>query len=72
MEALAGVTASDTGTAGLTVRTAPPVAALEVALIVVVPAETDVASPVAFTAAIPGTDELHVAVDVRFCVLPSV
>ena len=65
MEADVGVTARDTGTAGAMVSSAPALAPPELALIVVVPLESEVARPVALTTAIPGSDEVQVAEVVR-------
>src|SRR5689334_17947557 len=42
-----------------------------VALIVLLPAATPVANPLALTVAIEAFDEFHVTELVRFCVLPS-
>jgi hypothetical protein len=69
---VAGTTLSDSATAGVTVRLAFPVTDPEVALIVAVPIALASAEPVALTLAAAGADEFHVAVCVRFCVLPSV
>lgn len=68
-EGLAGVTAievSVTATASVVV----PLTAPDVAVIVVLPAATPVASPVLLIVATAVTDELHVAF-VKACLLPS-
>jgi hypothetical protein len=70
MEGFAGVTAIDTRGA-VTVRVVVPCTAPEPAVIVVLPMATPLASPPALIVATPGTEELHVAVLVRFSVLPS-
>src|SRR2546425_1280863 len=54
------------------VRTVEPVTDPEVALMVAVPVAMLVAKPVLLTVAVEVASELHVAVEVRFCVLPSV
>ena len=71
IEGLAGVTAIDTRVAGVTVSVVLPVMLLEAAWIVVVPAPTAVAKPAALIVATVTTEELHVAVLLRFCVVPS-
>jgi hypothetical protein len=58
-------------TAGVTVRLAVPVTVPEVALIVAVPTPLATVAPAGLTPAVDA-DELHVAVCVRSCVLPSV
>src|SRR5580698_2957029 len=55
----------------VTVSVADPETAPCVALMVVVPAATPEANPLELIVAIVCTDEVHVAVLVRFCVLPS-
>src|SRR5258707_1171066 len=58
--------------AAVTVSEAVPAMAPEVAVRVTgPPAFTPVATPVALTVAIVLSDEVHVAVLVRFCVVPS-
>ena len=57
--------------AAVTVKVVEPLIAPEAASIVVCPAPTALASPVVLIVATPGADELHVAVLVRFCLLPS-
>ncbi len=69
-EALAGVTESEVKTAAVTVSVAEPVIAPDLAVMVVVPGATVVASPLALIFAIVVADEFHSAVLVRFCVLP--
>ena len=56
----------------MTVRTVEPVTDPEVALMVAVPVAMLVARPVLLTVAVEVASELHVAVEVRFCELPSV
>lgn len=71
----AGVTLIDTSDAGFTVSVVEPEMLPDAALIVVVPAATDVASPYEPAAllivATPVLDELQVTVFVRFCVVLS-
>ncbi len=75
MLGLAGVTAMDTSVAGVTVMVVEPVVPPEVAVIVVEPAATEVASPFEPAAllivATAVADELQVTAVVRFCVVPS-
>src|ERR1700676_3175103 len=70
-EGFAGVTAMDTSVAAVTVNVVLPVMLLEAAWIVVVPVPTAVAKPAALIVATVTAEELHVAVLVRFCVVPS-
>ncbi len=69
---MAGVTAIETSMAGPTVRVVEPLTEPDVAVIVVLPCATLVASPELLMVATAAVDELHVTVFVRFCVLPSV
>ncbi len=69
---MAGVTAIETRAAGATVRVVEPLTEPDVAVIVVLPCATLVASPELLMVATAAVDELHVTVFVRFCVLPSV
>jgi hypothetical protein len=69
IDALPGLTDNDTRTGAVTAKTTEPVIEPEVAVIVVVPGVTLVANPV-LTVAIVAADEVHVAVLVRFCVVP--
>jgi hypothetical protein len=71
MDNFAGTMFKATTTGGVTVRLAVPVKDPEVALIVAVPTALARAAPAELTLTIAGADELHVAVLVRFCVLPS-
>ena len=71
MLGLAGVTAIDCSTAGLTVSTVEPVTPPSVALIVEVPVATPVASPAAVIVATAGVAEAHVTWLVRSCVVLS-
>jgi len=70
MVEFAGVTASDTNVAVLTVKVAVPVTEPEVALIVVVPVPTAVARPKASMVEMPIGDDDHVT-EGSNCVLPS-
>ncbi len=65
---LAGVTAIETSAGALTVSIVESDTPPNVAVIVVVPSATDVASPAPLMVAIPADDEVHVAKLVRFCV----
>jgi len=67
-----GVIAIETSDAAVMVRTVEPVTDPEVALMVAVPVAMLVARPVLLTVAVEVASELHVAVEVRFCELPSV
>ena len=71
MEVFAGVTAIDTSTGAVTVSVVEPVILLSAAVIVEAPVFTAFAKPPAAIVATLGADEPHVAVLVRFCVLPS-
>ena len=75
IEELTGVTEIDVSVAGVTVSVADPDMPPDIAVIVVVPAATAVASPLEpealLTVATPVVDELQVAEAVRFCVVPS-
>jgi hypothetical protein len=67
----AGVTAIDVSTAAVIVSVAAPWMVPDVAVIVAAPFATLVASPPLLTVAIVAADDVHVAVLVRFCVVPS-
>jgi hypothetical protein len=75
MLGLAGVTARDTSVAGVTVRVVDPERPPDVAVMVVEPAFTEVASPMdpdaMLMVATEAADELQVADVVRSCVVPS-
>jgi hypothetical protein len=77
IDGLAGVTAIDTSTAGVTVNVVEPLmpAPASVAVIVVVPLATLVARPLLppalLTVAVVSVPELHVTAAVRFCVVLS-
>jgi hypothetical protein len=58
-------------TALITVKLAAPLMDPEVAVIVVIPSATPVATPVVATVATTVLEEVHVAEEVKFCVLPS-
>ncbi len=75
MLGLAGKTAMETSVAGVIVSVVDPDTLLLVAVIVVVPSVTEVASPcepaALLTAATPAADELHTTAVVRFCIVLS-
>jgi hypothetical protein len=66
----AGVTEILVRTAGVTVKADEPLIVPEVAVIVVVPVATLVASPLLLTVATEVDEDVQVAVLLRFCVLP--
>jgi hypothetical protein len=68
IEGFAGVTATDTSVAEVTVRVVDPVMPTETALIVLVPVPTPVANPPAAIVATVVVTELQVAVPVKFSV----
>ena len=72
MLAEGGFTAMDTSCAGVTVNRVEPLMLLRVALMVAVPTAALLASPLLLIVADDCVSELQVAVEVRFCVLPSV
>jgi hypothetical protein len=69
-EAVAGVTEIEVSTAAVTVSVAAPPIVPMLAVIVAVPGSTPVASPLLLTVAIELAEEPHLAVPLRFCVLP--
>ncbi len=69
IDALPGLTDNDTNTGAVTAKLAEPVIVPEVAVIVVLPGITLVASPL-LTVAIVAAEDVQVAVLVRFCVVP--
>ena len=75
MPALAGETEIDRSVAGFTVSVVEPEMLVQVAVIVVVPAPTEVARPfepdVLLMVATPVSDEVQVTYAVRSCVVPS-
>jgi hypothetical protein len=71
IEGFAGVTAIDCNVAAVTVRTVEPLIAPDVALIVEVPTPAPLATPAALIVAVVVVPELHVTLDVRFWVVPS-
>ena len=71
-ESFAGVTAIETSSFGDTVIFVVSEIAPLVAVIVVVPTETAVASPLVFILAIPESEEVHVTVAVISSVVVSV
>jgi hypothetical protein len=76
IEGVAGVIAIETSAAAVTVSEVDPLTEPEVAVIVALPCATVVAKPTVEPAllivATVGVSELHCAVAVMFCVLPSV
>ena len=68
----AGVTAIDCRAGGVTVNKAVPETAPEVAVMVLLPAATEVARPPEAIVAAPVFVEVQVTVLVRFCVVASV
>ncbi len=70
-DGLTGVTAIDCSMAAVTVSVVVPLMAPDVAVTVVVPTATPVARPLVLIVAVEVADELHVAVPVRFMVVPS-
>ena len=70
MLAVAGATAIVVTVFAVTVSAAMPLTPLSVAVKVVEPAAAAVARPAALMLATAAFDELHVAVDVTFCVVP--
>ena len=70
IEAVAGVTDNDVSTGAVTVNVAEPLIDPELAVIVVAPRVAPVASPLPLTVAVVVDEEVHVAVLVRFCVVP--
>ena len=71
MEGLAGVTAMETNTGGVTVKVAVRLSEPDIIVMVLVPAATLVASPPAEMVATAGFDELHVTEELRFWLDPS-
>jgi hypothetical protein len=71
IELFAGVTAIEARTAAVTVSVVVPCTVPETAVIVALPTIKPLARPAALIVATLEADELHVAVLVRFCVLPS-
>lgn len=72
IEAVPGVTVIETRAAGVIVRFALPLIALEVAVTSAVPSPVLVASPPALTVNTVVSLEVHLAVFVRSCVVPPV
>ena len=72
IDGFAGVTATETSVAAVTVSVVLPETEPEIARMVVDPVLTAVAKPAVLIAATVPAEELHVAVLVRFCVVPSV
>ena len=67
---MAGETEIEVKTAAVTVRVAEPLTVPDAAVMVAVPVATVVANPLLFTVAAALDDEVHVAMLVRFCVVP--
>jgi hypothetical protein len=70
IDGLAGVTLIEINCTGFTVSVVLPEILPEVAVISVEPALALPAKPAALTVATVGTEELHVAVEVKFCWVP--
>ncbi len=70
IDGLEGVTAIETSAGAVTVKTADPLTVPEVAVIVVVPAATEVASPAELIVAALVTEEVQMAELVRLAVVP--
>ena len=70
-EEFAGVTAIDTRVGAPTVRLVEPETDPDVAVMDVLPAATPVARPAPLIVPVDGRDDVHVALVVRFCVVPS-
>jgi hypothetical protein len=70
--AVGGFTAIDNSCAGVIVNRVEPLMLFDVALMVAVPTATLCASPLLLIVADDNVPELQVAVEVKFCVLPSV
>jgi len=69
-DAVPGLTTIEANTGDVTANVAEPVIVPEVAVIIVLPGLTLVASPLLLTVAIVVADEVQVAVLVRFCLVP--
>lgn len=69
--AVGGVSAIDTSVAAVTVSIVVPLTAPEVAVMLAVPIPTLSASPLLLIVAVDSVSDDHVAVLVKFCVLPS-
>ena len=69
-DAVVGVTAIEVKTAAVTVNVAEPLIVPDLAVTVVLPCATLVASPPLLMVAIDLAEEVQVAVVVRFCVVP--
>jgi hypothetical protein len=70
--AVGGLTAIDTSCAGVIVNRVEPLMLFDVALMVAVPTVTLCARPLLLMGADDNVSELQVAVEVKFCVVPSV
>jgi hypothetical protein len=66
-----GLRLMETSDGPVTVNVVVPIIVPDVAVIVLVPCATLIASPALEMVAMPVADDVHVAVSVRFCVLPS-
>ena len=69
-DGLAGVTAMETRAGAVTVKTVEPLMVPEVAVIIAVPAATEVANPAELMVATLVAEEVQVAELVRFAVVP--
>jgi hypothetical protein len=69
-DGLTGVTAMDTSVGAVTVNTVDPLIEPEEAVIVEVPAATEVANPAELIVAAPVVEEVQVTEEVRFAVVP--
>jgi hypothetical protein len=65
-----GVTEIEVNTAAVTVNVAEPLIVPEVAVMVALPCATLVASPPLLTVATDAFEEIQVALEVTFCVVP--
>ena len=72
IDGVTGVTAIDTKAAAVTVSIVDPLIEPEVAVMLAVPSPMLVVSPAVLMVAVAGVSELHCAVAVMFCMLPSV
>jgi len=70
IDAVLGVTAIELKVAAVTVNVADPLIVPDVAVIMAVPTLMLVANPVLFTVAMEVAEDVHVALVVRFCVVP--
>ena len=71
IDAVVGVTVTDTSTGAVTVTTADPLTPLNDAPMLEVPVAAALASPLVEIGTAEGREELHVTDEVRSCALPS-